>query len=389
MQVPGFHGLSRAITAAALLFAATAMAHAQAQESFDELARRAEELVDTKPAEAVDLYRKALAIRPDWAEGWLYLGASLYATDRFAEATDAFRKGTRLAPTKGTAWAFLGLCEAALDDPDQAIADIRKGEELGIGDNWQFEVFVRTKAAQRLIRLSQYDEALAQLVPLSKRNENSPEIQATMGLCAMAIPASFAELPPERRQVVAAVGKAAWASASQHPAEAAPAYQDVLRRYPDEPGVHYAHGLYLMETDLSAALAEFQKELQKNPKHWPTLIVTGGLYTRQGAPDQAIQTLEQALKNAPPKYRWLCHAELGRANMTAGRTEAAVSEFEAAKRFMPGNAQVHFFLAQAHRRAGRKEDAQRETAEFEKLKARQDPLGVPMLRPFAFGAGRN
>src|SRR5512140_1435140 len=100
------------------------------------------------------LERKALALRPAWPEGWMYLGASLYASDRFAEATDAFRKGTKLAPTKGTAWAFLGLCEAALEDPEQALADIAKGEELGIGDNWPFEVFVRTKAAQMLIRSS-------------------------------------------------------------------------------------------------------------------------------------------------------------------------------------------------------------------------------------------
>src|SRR3954469_15947626 len=112
MHVPGLQRLRRALTAAVVVCGVAAVSHAQTTETFDELARRAEDLVDSKPTEAAELYRKALALRPDWAEGWLYLGASLYATDRFAEATDAFRKGTRLAPTKGTAWAFLGLCEA-------------------------------------------------------------------------------------------------------------------------------------------------------------------------------------------------------------------------------------------------------------------------------------
>ena len=171
------------------------------QDGFEDLARRAEAAIDSNPAEAADLFKKALALKADWAEGWLYLGASLFQLDRFAEASDAFRKGTGLAPTKGTGWAFLGLCEAELDNSDQAIADIRKGEQLGLGDNWQFEVVVRIKAAQTLIRAAAFDEALAQMVPLSTHNENSPLLRETMGLCALAIATSASDLPPERRAV--------------------------------------------------------------------------------------------------------------------------------------------------------------------------------------------
>jgi len=40
---------------------------------FKELSRRAEAVQDTHPAEAASWYRKALAIRPDWADGWLTL----------------------------------------------------------------------------------------------------------------------------------------------------------------------------------------------------------------------------------------------------------------------------------------------------------------------------
>jgi Flp pilus assembly protein TadD len=68
--------------------------------------------------------------------------------------------------------------------------------------------------------------------------------------------------------------------------------------------------------------------------------------------------------------------------MMADHLEAAIAELETARRLMPGNAQVHFFLAQVYRRAGRQEDAQRETVQFEKLKAQQDPLGVPGLLQF-------
>src|SRR5205085_1026099 len=231
-----------------------------------------------------------------------------------------------------------------------------KGEELGLGSNWQFEVAVRVRAAQLLVKSSSFDEAPEQLMPLSWRNENSRILQQTMGLAAMGIAAVYSELPPERRAVVDLAGKAAWASAIQHPEEAKAAYQELLQKYPNEPGVHFAYSLYLTETDSLAALAEAQKEAQINPKHWPTLIVIGSLNIRQGEAEPAKQSLRAALKYAPAKYRWLCHTEMGRANLISDELDAAISELQAAVRLLPANPQVHFFLSQAYRRAGRKDE---------------------------------
>ena len=372
----------------ALLLACAALP-ARAQESFEDLASRAQSLLDSKPDEAAALYKQALALRPEWAEGWLYYGAVLYQLQRYAEATDALRKGIALAPNKGTAWAFLGLAEAELNDSDQAIADMRKGEELGLGANWPFEVAVRVKAAQLLVAASSFDDAMSQMVPVTKHGEAPlPEVILTMGLGSLAMPETLAGMSPQRRAVVELAGTAMWNLVGQKPAEAAAAYQQLLSRYPDEPGVHYAYGLYFMETDMTAALAEFRKEVAKNPRHWPSLIVIGSMEARQGDGDAAVKTLRDAMKVIPTRYRWLGHAELGRAWLTAGNTDSAISEFETSARAMPSNPQIHFFLAQAYRRAGRKEDAQRETAEFEKLKVQQDPLGVPALRPFSFGSDK-
>ncbi len=359
-----------------LLLAAAAAAQAP---SFDDLVRRAEAALDSRPAEAAALYRQALAIRPGWEEGWLYLGAAYYQLDRYAEATDAFRKGLKLSPQNGTAWAFLGLAEAELDNVEQALADIRKGEELGLGDNWAFQVAVRLKAAQVLIRSASFAEALAQLQPLALKNENSRPVVETMGLCALGVPASIAELSEARRAVVYAAGKAAWALANQHPEEAAAGYRELLARYPKEPGVHYAYGLYLMESDMTAALAAFQTEVQNDPKHWPALIVAASLHVRQGAVEPASQLLRQAIAIVPPAQRWVVHADLGRANLTADNLDAAIAEFETAVRLMPTNAQLRFHLSQAYRRKGRKEDADKQNAEFQRLKVREDPLGVPGL----------
>ena len=64
--------------------------------------------------QAVDLYGKAVKLRPAYTEGIWYQGAAYYSLDKFAECRDAFRRVTRAAPTNGAAFAFLGLCEFGL-----------------------------------------------------------------------------------------------------------------------------------------------------------------------------------------------------------------------------------------------------------------------------------
>ncbi len=356
---------------------------APSQENVDDLARRAEALLDSNPAEAATLYKRALAVRPAWAEGWLYRGVALYQSNSFAQATDALRKGIALAPRVGTAWALLGLSEAELDNSEQALADIHKGEELGIGGNPQFERAVRVKAAQILIHASSFDEALGELYPLSTRNDHTPALVQTMGLCALAESEPLESLSADRRSVVDLIGKAAWAAASQHPEEAAAAYRQALEQFPKARGVHYAYGLSLMDTDLGAALAEYKKEIENNPKHWPALLVITSIQIKQAQPDEAIKSLREAMRLAPAKYRWLCHAELGHANLIGGNVGAAIPELETAARLQPSNAQVHYFLSQAYRRSGKSQDAAKESAAFQKLKGQQDPLGVPAYLGFA------
>jgi len=352
------------------------------KEQFEDLSRRAQAALDSRPAEAIPLYKQALALRPDWAEGWLYMGGALYQLGRYAEATDALRKGIEVAPIFANGWALLGLSESQLDNTDQALADIRKGEELGLGGNIQFETAVRVRAAQLLILSSAFDEALAQLQPLTKYPNEPPPVEESMGLCALASPDDIGKLSPQRRAVVDLAGKAAWSFATQRPDAAAAGYRQLLTQYPTEFGVHYAYGLFLLETDIKQALAEFEKEVQLNPKHWPALLVIASIQIRQGTPEKAIESLHAAMKAVPDKYRWLCHLNIGRADLDANNAAAAISELEDAVRQMPSNASAHFFLAEAYRDAGRNADAEKEKTEFEKAKVQQDRLGVPALHPF-------
>src|SRR5271170_5067038 len=112
---------ARFLSATSLLFLLLAVGQpllAQAKsgtEGFDSLAQRAAAERDAdRLDEAVALYRKALALRPKWAEGWWSLGTLEYDRNNYRSAASAFRQLLPLTPKNGTAFAMLGLCEFEL-----------------------------------------------------------------------------------------------------------------------------------------------------------------------------------------------------------------------------------------------------------------------------------
>ncbi len=58
--------------------------------------------------EAVMLYQRALALRPNWVEGWWSLGTIEYDTNAYAPAAHSFQKLLVLQPKNGMAHAMLG-----------------------------------------------------------------------------------------------------------------------------------------------------------------------------------------------------------------------------------------------------------------------------------------
>src|SRR5208283_1966 len=58
---------------------------------FDDLAARAAAArVQGNLNLAIDLYGQAEQLKPDWAEGWFYLGLLQYSSDHFTQGIEAF-----------------------------------------------------------------------------------------------------------------------------------------------------------------------------------------------------------------------------------------------------------------------------------------------------------
>jgi predicted Zn-dependent protease len=140
--------------------------------------------------------------------------------------------------------------------------------------------------------------------------------------------------------------------------------------------VHYAYGLYLMESDQEAALQEFRAETETHPDAWAAWLVRASLETKAGAPEAALADVGRARPLVPAGVVWLCETEAAKANSSLGKNEEAIAEFQNAIRTHPDYAQLHFYLSQAYARAGRKPEAAREKADFLRLTSQQDPLAT-------------
>lgn len=146
--------------------------------------------------------------------------------------------------------------------------------------------------------------------------------------------------------------------------EAAEEYRAVLAKDPHMPGIHYRLGRLLLSepdapaTNKDAAKVEFEEELKVDPNNAGAEFVLGELARQAELWPDAIAHFSKATKLDAGFFD--AYIGLGRALLGANKAPDAVRPLEIAAKLQPDNPVVHFQLATAYRRAGRKADADRE-----------------------------
>jgi len=140
---------------------------------------------------------------------------------------------------------------------------------------------------------------------------------------------------------------------------------------PKMPLVHYLLGeLYLFQSKIPEATAEFQKELEINPGY-------AAAYYKLADADSRVEKYEDAEKLLQRSI-WLDPTStgpyilLGKVLEKKGETQLAVRALEHAIAMDPNNAMPHHLLGQAYRDMGRTDDADRELKLAEQLQERQN-----------------
>jgi tetratricopeptide (TPR) repeat protein len=146
--------------------------------------------------------------------------------------------------------------------------------------------------------------------------------------------------------------------------EAAEEYRAVLAKDPQMPGIHYRLGRLLLSqpnappTVKDDARKEFEEELKIDPSNAGANFVLGELARQAENWPAAIEYFSKATKlDASFADAYL---GLGRSLLGANKAAEAIAPLEMAAKLQPDNPVVHFNLATAYRRAGRKADADRE-----------------------------
>ena len=143
-------------------------------------------------------------------------------------------------------------------------------------------------------------------------------------------------------------------------------YQEMLKQFPNAPGVHFRMArLYLSKPDPEAgasekARKELQMELELDPKNAGAEYLLGELALEATQWDEAINHLSRATKLDPTFAD--AFLGLGMSCLSAQKIAEAIPPLETYVKMQPANPAGHYHLAVAYSRAGRTEDAKREAA---------------------------
>lgn len=333
---------------------------------FDRLVKLATEARQAERwEEAIDLYAKAVKLKPDYIEGHWYQGTAYYSLDNHTKCREIFRRVVTLAPTNGAAFAFLGLCEFGLKDYDRSLQHLLQSRILGVGDTGELGGVARYHAAVLMTRMEQYEQALETLGEFAGEGNDSPRVVEAMGIATLRMAMLPVEVPPDRREMVLMAGRASYMMATRNTAAAETAFQALASRYPETPNVHYAFGVFLLQEQPERAIREFHRELELQPNHAATLMQLAYEYLKQGDPQAALPWAQQAVAAAPNAFP--PRKSLGQALLETGDVEGAIRELEVGIKLAPESPSLYFTIARAYQRAGRAEDAERARNEFTRL----------------------
>jgi len=327
--------------------------------------------------EAIRWYRQGTAVRPAWDEGWWYIGALSYERRRPAEATEAFRRFVTLKPDSGAGWAMRGLAEFDAGDYEAARQHLTKSLRLHSVGNLEIRNAVYQELALLLIRGGRFELAVEPLTTLARTEPESPTLVAACGLALLREPYLPIEIPAEKREVVEAAGRAAYAAMGGKP-EARERFEDAIRRFPRTPGLHYGYGAFLRQEgsgEARAAIEQFEKEIAVDPKAvYPRLEIAFELMKR-GEHGAAVPWAEEAVRLAPALFA--PHFALGRALVDTGHLDRGIAALEKAVSLAPDVPETRTVLARAYAEAGRKADAERERLAVQQLRAAQEGPRLP------------
>lgn len=333
--------------------------------------------------EAIRLYSRATQLRSNWSEGWWHLGTLQFDAGHFLEARRAFAQFVTVEKTQpGPGYAMLGLSEFHLKNYSQALLHLERGRNADLGTNPEFlrtvlyhDGILGTRLGQPEIALQRLNLVTNQVAAAHPEGPKDAvfadvELLDALGIAALRMRKLPSEIPADKVPLIRQAGRAQALIAMLDRPAADPELKQLLALYPSEPGVHYMYGVFLLKEHPPLAVDEFRREIEISPSSVAARIQIALEFLRTGDYEQGLTYAKVAIKLAPDDF--VAHVACGRLWLELDKTEPALQELRIAVKLSPGSPDAHFALSRALTQAGHNDEAARERAEFERLKALVD-----------------
>ncbi len=152
-----------------------------------------------------------------------------------------------------------------------------------------------------LTRFERYDESIDMLQRMLANGAPDPALTEPAGLAGLRLPLLPSEVPPDRLELVHLAGRAVLDVQTQHYEDAESELKQLVTNYPNEPGVHYLYGAYLVQLHPNESVAEFERELEISPSHVLARVRLAEQLIAERDFDRALALAQQAIKLDPKR----------------------------------------------------------------------------------------
>jgi len=349
--------------------AQTTPAPAAQSGDFEALAEKAKDALAAGQVPAAIAYcQRALAIHPDWEEGWRNLGTLEYGASQYSDAVVALKNAAAINPQNGNVWALLGLSEFETRDYKNSLIHLERGRDLGFAGNPAAMQIAKYHLAILLNQSGDFDKATELLTSATVSGPLGDQVQLALGMALLRIPRFPEQLDPHDVALVRLAGETAALLSESKYDQAFSGFQQLLKMNASTPYLHYAYGSALASASrYDEAESQLLEETKITPSSPLPYLRRSTIALQLHHADIAFQLAQQAVHLAPDSAE--AHYLLGRSMLELGKTADSVKELEVARGLAPNSPEVRFNLARAYAKAGNPDAAEQERAAFERLNA--------------------
>jgi tetratricopeptide (TPR) repeat protein len=322
-------------------------------------------------AEAAAEYRSVLALKPDYAEAQANLGVCLAQQGKYDEAVGAYQQALRLAPQLTPILLNLGIAYYRGGQFSQAAETLQK-----FIDTRPDSVQGRQLLGLALIELGRDAEAVTQLEATLTAAPQDIAVLYSLGLAYLRLGRSGFRATLERLAAFPAgypalhflEGQAFLRD--QEYEKALEELKAAAQLNGELPRIHYTLGLVQLKLGHNKeAITAFGEELKRRPQDYSTLYYLAFAEEADGNLTSARNHVETSLKHDSQSAE--ANALLGKILVKESKDAEALPPLELAVKKDPNDPVKRYLLARVYQQLGRREDAQREFAEVQRLKKKQ------------------